>query len=44
MRNVSTRWPPIPNMPEHRLMPLMQRFAEMPVQSGLFRELLPAAK
>ena len=26
----------IPNMPEHRLLPLMQRFAEMLVGSGLF--------
>ncbi len=26
----------IPNMPEHRLLPLMQRFAEMLAQSGLF--------
>ena len=26
----------IPNMPEHRLVPLMRRFAEMLVSSGLF--------
>ena len=26
----------IPNMPQHRLLPLMQRFAEMLVSSGLF--------
>ena len=26
----------IPNMPEHRLLPLMRRFAEMLVSSGLF--------
>jgi hypothetical protein len=30
----------IPNMPEHRLLPLMQRFAEMLAQSGLFRGFL----
>lgn len=34
----------IPNMPEHRLLPLMQRFAEMLAQSGLFRGLLPETK
>ena len=28
----------IPNMPEHRLLPLMQRFAEMLAQSGLLSE------
>jgi hypothetical protein len=27
---------PIPNMPQHRLLPLMQRFTEMLVSSGLF--------
>jgi hypothetical protein len=27
---------PLPNMPQHRLLPLMQRFAEMLVSSGLF--------
>jgi hypothetical protein len=30
----------IPNMPEHRLAPLMQRFAEMLASSGLFRGLV----
>jgi hypothetical protein len=34
----------IPNMPEHRLLPLMQRFTELLAQSGLFRRLLPEAK
>ncbi len=34
----------IPNMPEHRLLPLMQRFAEMLAQSGLFCGLLPETK
>ena len=34
----------IPNMPEHRLLPLMQRFAEMLVSSGLFRGFLSKAK
>jgi hypothetical protein len=28
----------IPNMPEHRLLPLMQRFAEMLAQSSLLSE------
>ena len=27
----------IPNMPEHRLAPLIQRFADMMASSGLFR-------
>jgi len=31
----------IPNMPEYRLLPLMQRFAEMLAQSGLFCGLVP---
>jgi hypothetical protein len=30
----------IPNMPEHRLLPLMQRFAEMLARSGLFCRLV----
>jgi len=30
----------IPNMPEHRLLPLMRRFAEMLLRSGLFGGLL----
>lgn len=34
----------IPNMPEHRLLPLMQRFAEMLARSGLFCWLLPDTK
>ena len=34
----------IPNMPEHRLLPLMRRFAEMLVSSGLFGGFLSAAK
>ena len=34
----------IPNMPEHRLLPLMQRFAEMLAQSGLFCGLVPQAE
>lgn len=34
----------IPNMPEHRLLPLMQRFAEMLLSSGLFGRLLAGAK
>ena len=34
----------IPNMPEHRLLPLMQRFAEMLAQSGLFCWLVPQAE
>jgi hypothetical protein len=34
----------IPNMPEHRLLPLMQRFAERLVSSGLLGEFLSAAK
>ena len=34
----------IPNMPEHRLVPLIQRFADMLAQSGLFRPLLPETK
>ena len=34
----------IPNMPEHRLMPLMQRFIEMLVSSGLFGGFLSVAK
>ena len=34
----------IPNMPQHRLLPLMQRFAEMLVSSGLLGQFLPAAK
>jgi hypothetical protein len=31
-------------MPEHRLLPLMQRFAEMLAQSGLFCGLLSKTK
>jgi len=31
-------------MPEHRLLPLMQRFAEMLLSSGLFGRLLESAK
>jgi hypothetical protein len=31
-------------MPEHRLLPLMRRFAEMLVSSGLFGGLLLATK
>jgi hypothetical protein len=34
----------IPNMPEHRLLPLIQRFAEMLVSSGLLGGFLSAAK
>lgn len=34
----------IPNMPEHRLLPLMQRFAEMLAQSGLLRGVLAETK
>jgi hypothetical protein len=34
----------IPNMPEHRLLPLIQRFAEMLVSSGLFGGLLSVTK
>jgi hypothetical protein len=34
----------IPNMPEHRLLPLMQQFAEMLVSSGLFGGLLLGVK
>ena len=34
----------IPNMPEHRLLPLMQRFAEMPVRSGLLGGFLSGAE
>lgn len=34
----------IPNMPEHRLMPLMQRFADMLARSGLFRGLVAATQ
>ena len=34
----------IPNMPEHRLLPLMQRFAEMLARSGLFCWLVPQAE
>jgi hypothetical protein len=34
----------IPNMPEHRLLPLMQRFAEMLAQSGLLCQFIPDAK
>src|ERR1700712_1969405 len=33
----------IPNMPQHRLLPLMQRFAEMMVSSGLFGRSLRVA-
>jgi hypothetical protein len=33
----------IPNMPEHRLLPLMRRFAQMLASSGLFGGLLSAA-
>ena len=35
---------PIPNMPEHRLLPLMQRFVEMPVRSGLLGGFLSGAE
>jgi hypothetical protein len=34
----------IPNMPQHRLLPLMQRFAELLVSSGLFGKLLSQAE
>jgi hypothetical protein len=34
----------IPNTPDHRLVPLMQRFAEMLISSGLFGGFLSAAK
>ena len=34
----------IPNMPEHRLLPLMQRFAEMLVSCGLFDGFLSGTK
>ena len=34
----------IPNMPEHRLLPLMQRFAEMLVRSGLLGGFLSGAE
>src|ERR1700691_1051266 len=34
----------IPNMPEHRLLPLMRRFAEMLVSRGLFGGVLSGAK
>src|SRR3984893_10857713 len=34
----------IPNMPEHRLLPLMQRFAEMLLRSGLFGGFLSGTK
>jgi hypothetical protein len=34
----------IPNMPEHRLLPLMQRFAEILASSGLLGGVLSAAK
>ena len=34
----------IPNMPEHRLLPLMQRFAEMLLSSGLFHRFLSVAE
>ena len=34
----------IPNMPEHRLLPLMQRFAEMLVSSGLLGKSLSVAE
>jgi hypothetical protein len=34
----------IPNMPEHRLLPLMQRFAEMLARSGLFCRLVPGVQ
>src|SRR5580704_5423183 len=34
----------IPNMPEHRLLPLMQRFAEMLLSSGLFGRFLSVAE
>jgi len=34
----------IPNMPEHRLIPLMQRFAEMLAQSRLLCQFMPEAK
>jgi hypothetical protein len=38
------RRPQLPNMPEHRLLPLIQRFAEMLVSSGLFGGLLSVTK
>ena len=34
----------IPNMPEHRLRPLMRRFAEMLLSSGLFGRMLSETK
>jgi hypothetical protein len=35
---------PIPNMPQHRLLPLTQRFAEMLVSSRLFSKFLSRAE
>ena len=34
----------IPNMPQHRLLPLIQRFAEMLVSSGMFGQFLSASE
>jgi hypothetical protein len=34
----------LPNMPEHRLLPLMQRFAEMLISSRLLDKFLLPAK
>jgi len=34
----------IPNMPEHRLVPLMQRFAGMLASSGMFGRFLSGAE
>jgi hypothetical protein len=35
-RHLEPEFEPRPNMLEHRLLPLIQRFAEMLVRSGLF--------
>ena len=34
----------IPNMPDHRLLPLMRRFSEMLISSRLFGGFLPVAE
>jgi hypothetical protein len=34
----------IPNMPEHRLMPLMQKFAEAVSRTGLFPKAIVASE
>ncbi|MGH7041263.1 MAG: IS4 family transposase, partial [Acetobacteraceae bacterium] len=43
-RQGCTLYEMIPNLPEHRLLPLLQRFAEMLVSSGLFGRLLSRAQ